>query len=192
MRMIFRRIKQLKELWDWLGLAWQLASAFGLAGLIVTFGSVIWALLLSLPGPFILMGGFCTGVGTIYLVMAPLIYRALKQQQGSASPTPRTIPPINYKPIRLQHQYPLGEVSRLWVGLPPSARYANHESNDWYNTLVSAIQQGRLKFQFKTPTDRDRVSYERQNPDPNTKLARDDLQRFAASIGEDPPFLHDN
>jgi hypothetical protein len=186
MKKIIGRIKQLKEFWDWLELAWRVACALGFAGFVVSVGSTIWALVRGLPGPFISMGAFCTLVAAIYFAMAPLIYRALKQQEAS---TPRPTPELDYKPIRLQHQYSLGQVSRLWVGSSTGNSYATVESKIWYATLVSAIQQGKLKFE---PGNRDRAKYERQNPDANTVLSRVALKDYAQSIGENPPFLRDS
>ena len=58
---ISHRIKQLKELWDWLGLAWQIAGAFGLTGIAVAAVSGIWAAVQGIPKPFIHGRVLCLG-----------------------------------------------------------------------------------------------------------------------------------
>jgi hypothetical protein len=101
------------------------------------------------------MGAFCTLVAAVYAGTAPLVFGMLRQRAvqpvaSAEKPTPeKPILRIDYKPIRLLHQYQLGEVSRLWIGLPASASHSNHQSNEWYKTLVSAIQENKLKFRSK-------------------------------------------
>ncbi len=88
--------------------------------------------------------------------------------------------------IRLQHQYALGPASRLWVNLDPKAK-ATYDSSAWHETFVSAIQQSKLHFEAK----RDAPSgwrYEKDHPDWDTVVTREEFKRYAASIGEDPPF----
>jgi hypothetical protein len=127
--------------------------------------------------------GFAAGVTAL---LAPIAYRALIQ----ASLRRKSSPP-DYTAIRLQHQYQLGPISRMWCDLNPSAP-ATNDSKASYNTLVCAIQQKKLRFQPRKPDDRWMVEYEERSPDWNTIVTREELKRFAASIGEDPPFLRDN
>jgi hypothetical protein len=68
---IWRFLKRLKELWDWLGFAWQFAGFLGLTGIAVSIGGTVWAMILGLPAPFILMAGFCTFVAAIWIGLAP-------------------------------------------------------------------------------------------------------------------------
>ena len=183
-------VRRAKELYGWYRFIAAVVFAL-IAGIGLAVGGGVWLVLHSgIPIPLIMMAAFCTIVGTVYLAMAPLAYRALAQQvSAEQAPVTRSAKsPINYTAIRLQHQYLLAPVSRLWVGLPPSASAATHESTAWYDTLVSAIQQGKLKFIPKKPG---LANYEQQNPDYNTKLSRVELKRYAASIGQDPEFLRD-
>jgi hypothetical protein len=185
---IFRFVKKLKELWDWLGLVWQLVGLLGFAGFAVSIGGTVWAMLLGLPPPFILMAAFCTLVAAVYLAMAPMAYLALSRAEPIRKPT-KTPAPINYSAIRLQHQYPLAAASKLWVGIHPST-IPTADSQTWFETLQSAIQRGTLKFVPRNPGGRT-ITYEQQNPDLNTLVTREELKKFASSIGADPEFLRD-
>jgi hypothetical protein len=142
-----------------------------------------------IPLPLALMAGYCTLVGAVYLAMAPLAYRVLRQTPFVTKPGEDNRP--NYAAVRLQHQYSLGPASRLWVDLDPRA-FATYDSQAWYETFVSAIQQGKLKFQPKFARYSDKIAYEKQHPDLNTTVTREEFKRYAASIGEDPAFLRDS
>ena len=167
---------------DWTGFAWQIAGVLGLAGLVVFVGGTIWAMILGLPAPFILMTGFCTLVSAIWFALLPVAYQTLVK-----APLDAISPALNYKAFRLQHRYTLGGASRLWMGLPPNVLYANSETNAWYETFVSAIHQRKLRF---IPSSSHR-EYEQQHPNHSTVVSRDEFKRYAASINEDPLFLRD-
>jgi hypothetical protein len=179
-------VKWAKDLHGW----YRFIAAIGvllIAGIGLAVGGTAWLILRSgIPLPLTLMAAYCTVVcaivGATCLAMAPLAYRAFTQ----GAPARKRGAVIDFGPFRLQHQYPLGPASRLWVGLNPSAN-ATYESQAWYATLQSAIQQGRLHIlPSKAYPD-----LERKDPTWNTIVTRVELKRYAASIGEDPEFLRD-
>jgi hypothetical protein len=183
----WRFIRRAKELYSWysfaVGVGTLLVTGVGLA-----VGGAVWLVTAGIPLPLALMAGYCTLVGAVYLAMAPLAYRVLRQTPTVTKPGEDQRP--NYAAVRLQHQYSLDHACRLWVDLDPGAG-TTYDSQAWYRTFISAIQQGKLKF---VPEDRrsERIALERQNPTRNTKVTREEFKRYAASIGEDPAFLRDS
>jgi hypothetical protein len=184
----WRFVRRAKELYSWysfvVGVGALLVTGVGLA-----VGGAVWLVTAGIPLPLALMAGYCTLVGAVYLAMAPFVYRVLRQTPIVTKPGEDNRP--NYAAVRLQHQYSLGPASRLWVDLDPGA-YATYDSQAWYETFVSAIQQGKLKFQPKFPRISDKIAYEKQHPDLDTTVTREEFKRYAASIGEDPVFLRDS
>jgi hypothetical protein len=183
--MDLRFIRRAKELYSWysfaVGVGALLVAGFGLA-----VGGAVWLATGGTPLPLVVMAGFCTLVGAVYLAMAPLVYRVLRQTPIVTKPGEDQRP--NYPAVRLQHQYSLDHASRLWVDVDARAG-ATYDSQAWYGTFVSAIQRGQLKF---VPSSRDRIAVERQNPSRDTMVTREEFKRYAASIGQDPPFLRDS
>jgi hypothetical protein len=182
----WRFIRKAKEFYGWyrfaVGVGALLATGVGLA-----VGGAVWLATGGTPLPLVVMAGFCTLVGAVYLAMAPLVYRALRQMPIVTKPGEDQRP--NYAAVRLQHQFSLDHASRLWVDLDARAG-ATYDSQAWYGAFVSAIQQGKLKF---VPEHRqsERIASERQNPGGDTKVTREEFKRYAASIGQDPLFLRD-
>jgi hypothetical protein len=184
-------IKKAKEFWSWYSFAAGV-SALAITGAGFAVGGAVWLVHAGLPIPLALMAGYCTLVGAVYFAMAPLAYRALVAVQVKAPPkvAKNILAPINLTPIRLQHQYELGAASRLWVGLSPNSSNSTQESSAWYETFVSAIQQNKLDISARH-IERRLIEAEKSNPDWTTIVSRKEFQRYAASIGQDPPFLRD-
>jgi hypothetical protein len=185
--LVWRFVRRAKELYSWYSFAVGVVALL-VAGVGLAVGSAVWLATAGIPLPLVVMAGFCTLVGAVYLAMAPLVYRVLRQTPIVSKPGEDQRP--NYAAIRLQHQYSLDHASRLWVDLDARAG-ATYDSQAWYGTFVSAIQQGKLKF---VPEHRqhERIALERQNPGRDTKVTREEFKRYAASIGQDPAFLRDN
>jgi hypothetical protein len=190
----WRLIRKAKELYSWYSFATGIitlsATGFGLA-----VGGAVWLVTAGIPLPLAIMAGFCTLVAAIYLAMAPMAYRALRQMP-TINPARNDSP--NYAAVRLQHEYTLAAASQLWVDRDPNAS-ATYDSQAWYKTFVSAIQRGKLKFKPKKadPSDHPssyerRIAYEQQYPDRKTTVTREEFKRYAASINQAPAFLRDN
>jgi hypothetical protein len=128
----WRFIRRAKELYSWysfaVGVGTLLVTGVGLA-----VGGAVWLATAGIPLPLALMAGYCTLVGAVYLAMAPLVYRVLRQTPFVTKPGEDNRP--NYAAVRLQHQYSLGPASRLWVDLDPRA-FATYDSQAWYETFV--------------------------------------------------------
>jgi hypothetical protein len=180
----WRFIRKAKDLYSWYSFAAGV-SALLVAGIGLAIGGAVWLVAAGIQLPLALMAGFCTLVGAVYLAMAPFAYRALFQV--AAIPKRERKKP-NYVAIRLQHKYTLGPASRL--ELDPNT-HGTHESQAWYETFVSAIQQGKLRFLPKKPHDRSMIEHEKINPSWDTTITREEFKRYAASINENPPFLRD-
>lgn len=106
-----RIVKKAKELWSWYSFAAGI-SALSITGIGFAVGGAVWLVNAGFPMPLALMAGYCTLVGAVYLAMAPLAYRALVSVPTVKVPfeSPKKItPPLNLTPIRLQHQYALGQ-----------------------------------------------------------------------------------
>jgi len=188
---VFPLLRRLKEFYSWYSFAVGVSALF-VTGFGLAVGGAVWLIRAGIPIPLALMAGYCTLVGAVYLAMAPVAFRALRQTVSSR-PAQKTVaaPKINYTAIRLQHQYTLLAASQLCVGLSPTSSTTNHDSNSWCETFSSAVQQGKLRFEPRW-TESDMIKYERANPSVETIVRRDELKRYAASIGQDPIFLRDN
>jgi hypothetical protein len=181
-------IRKIKDGWSWIKFAWDMLGLLGLVSLAggsaVTIGGIIWASIIRIPIPIIVMAGFCTLVATVYLAMAPMVYRSLASQKA-ASARKRPEPP-NYQATRHIHKFDLKAASQLWCDIDPNAP-STYDTSAWFGVLKSAIQTGKLKFE-KSRRD---ASIEIEEPDGNTVVTRTALKAFALSIGEDPKFLRD-
>jgi hypothetical protein len=179
-------IRRAKELYSWYSFAVGVGALL-VAGVSLAVGGAVWLATAGIPLPLVVMAGFCTLVGAVYLAMAPLVYRVLRQTPIVTKPGEDQRP--NYAAVRLQHQYSLDHACRLWVDLDPGAG-TTYDSQAWYRTFVSAIQHGKLKF---VPDERrpELIALQRQNPGRDTKVTREEFKRFAGSIGQDPTFLRD-
>jgi hypothetical protein len=183
--LIWRFVRRAKELYSWYSFTVGVGALL-VGGVSLAVAGAVWLATAGIPLPLVVMAGFCTLVGAVYLAMAPLEYRALRQTPIVTKPEDDQRP--NYAAVRLQHQYSLDHACRLWVDLDPGAG-TTYDSQAWYRAFVSAIQQGKLKF---VPTHPQRITLEQQNPGRDTKVTREEFKRYAASIGQDPLFLRDS
>jgi hypothetical protein len=194
MAMIWRFIKRLKELWDWIGLAWQLASVLGLKGFAVFVGGTVWAMMLRLPAPFILMAGFCTLVAAVWFAIAPLAVTALTQPKSSATRTKAS--PPNYSLWRNRSQIRLGDAACLFAELVPTSQNKIQPNvREFLSALVDAAKSGEMEFVFRDPESARssaKGERERQYVDDDTKGTRQALRAFARKRLYTPQFLQDD
>jgi hypothetical protein len=182
-------IRRAKELWSWYSFTVGV-GALAVAGATTAIGGAVWLIRAGIPLPLALMAGFCTLVGAVYLAMAPMAYRFLSQKAQSERPV-RAPTRLNLTAIRLQHQYTILAASRLWVGIDPN-KVSTPDSVAWFDAIVSAIQQDKLTIQSRWGSDEHMKAIERSDPMTTTVVNRDDLKKFATSIGQDPEFLRDS
>jgi hypothetical protein len=89
-------VTKAKNLYGWFKFIWAIVWGalgwFGLtsviSGLTVTAIGVIGAFFRALPWPFVLMAGYCTMVGMVYLSMAPLAFKVLIAARDSTKTNP--------------------------------------------------------------------------------------------------------
>src|ERR1700692_2976813 len=136
-------LKKAKELWSWYNFAIGV-SALAVSGVTIAIGGAVWLAKLGLPLPLVIMAGYCTFVGAVYLALTPLAYRALIKQQLNTKATKSNHQP-NYTAARLLHEYELGPASRLWCDIDPNSN-ATYDSQAWLETFKSAIKTGKLEF----------------------------------------------
>jgi hypothetical protein len=96
----------------------------------------------------------------------------------------------NYAAVRLMHQFHLGPASRLWCDIDQNAP-STRESQAWQEAFQSAIQRGELNFVPRIPNVRELEEYEKQNPNHDTIVTREDFEKFAVTRGDIPKFLRD-
>ena len=75
----WKTLNQIKTAWGWLGFFWQVIVALGFAGFFISLGGAVWAALIGVPLPIVIMAGYCTFVGAVYLVMASFLFRLVSQ-----------------------------------------------------------------------------------------------------------------
>jgi hypothetical protein len=184
---LWELLRKAKEAWSWAKFAWGVLALLGLSTSVV---ASVWAAVLRVPTPIVIMAGFCTFVAAVYLAMAPLAYKVLRQ---AASDTPtgrqsRKPESPNYTAVRLQHQYSLNAASRLWCDIDPNEQ-STYDTAAWLEAMVSAVQRGELPFVVQ---DRDRATFEKAYPNNRTMVTRDALKKYAAKNGQSPKFLSDS
>jgi hypothetical protein len=111
-------LKRVKELWGWLGFIGQIAVFFGFAGIFVSIGGAIWAALTGVPLPIVLMVGYCTLVGAVYLTLAPFLYRLVSQAGIEEIRQPESKP--HYEAWRHVHELSVRQAAFLWCDVEPS------------------------------------------------------------------------
>jgi hypothetical protein len=164
----------------------------GLAAMITTATGYLW---IAAPAVFAAIVLFAWGVvetqAKLYGDLMQTASASISTLEAKIAKHENKFKKPNYTAVRLQHRYTLGDASKLWIDISPNAP-ANSESKAWFDTFKSAVQQRQLKFIPNWPGDRDMIDYERQNPRWETFISREEFQRFAKSINEDPPFLRDS
>lgn len=187
-------LKRGKELWDWLGIAWQLAGFFGLAGLIVSIGGTVWATIIGLPPPFILMAGFCTLVATVWIGLAPIAYESFTKPAIGPAEKAATQKP-NYSAWRNRQTVRICEAACLFADLVPSSKNEGRaDVLEYLGALIDAATSRDMEFVFRYPEAARSYSkhdLELQYVDMNTRVTLDALRKFAQKRGYNPPFLRD-
>jgi hypothetical protein len=175
----------------WGAALWHVLGWFGLAaivsGLAVSIGGAVWAVITGVPIPIAIMAAYCTFVAGVYLMMAPVAFRAL----GNTSSTNRSrkLGPPNYIAWRGVRTLTLLEASYLWAEVDPAAAIGTRDSHAWYRVLSDAITAGELNYVAKITGD----IREKRNPQPDTKIDRQESIAFAKKRGFSiPNFLHDD
>jgi hypothetical protein len=171
-------IKKVKDFWSWISFFGHIVGWLGLAsvfsGVMVAAIGIVGAIIKGLPWPFVLMAGYCTLVGVVYLAMAPIAFQILIAV--SRTNQPRFIRP-NYEAWKHVEKFTLSEASQLWNELEPDVpgNYTS-EVKAWIKAFCAAIRKGELGF---IATGNFNEMGEKANPDGNTQVSRRDLTDFA-------------
>jgi hypothetical protein len=175
-----KMLRLFKDLIDWGSTIWTVIGALGfasaVAGFAITIGGSIWAVMTGIPLPVALMMGFCTFVMTLYLAMAPMMYRALVQARPPQATKAKVTP--NYTVWRHMQSFTLYQASMLWCDREPKASSPNHESETWLEVLKDAVRSGKIGTRTNSPFD-------------TTRVTRASLKAFAKAHGYDPQFLRE-
>jgi hypothetical protein len=191
-----------KNTYGWVKFVADIISAIGGGGLItaavglmVTIISIIGALLRALPWPFVLMAGFCTLVGVVYLAMASLAFKVLlAAKRASEEGTPGSKPaqqPIapHYDAWKHVDRFTIKDAAFLWNDLEPNVR-ANFSSkvSAWIEAFQNAVRRGEIKIVSRHSNPR-LIESEKANADSATTITRQSLLSFANKNGHNPTFL---
>jgi hypothetical protein len=184
-------IRRMKPVWDWLGIIGQLALSLGIAGLLGSVGGVIWAAIIGVPLPIAIMAGYCTLVSAAYVAMAPFLFRAVSQL-GTAGMIRIHDQAKPHQAWRHVSKLTLRQAAFLWCDVEPGPSMSDNVLA-WFNAFRSAIQKGDLGFELSPGSGSvsERRSYQKNNPNLDTIVTRDQLKAFARQIGDFPMFLDD-
>lgn len=171
--------KTISDLLGWLG--WLPA----ILGILAAIGGGIWAVIIGVPYPIAIMAGYCTLVGAVYLVMAPMAFRALINVPR-ATPLRRHGP--NYRAWGHLEKLTLRQAAFLWSELDPNGDQASADVMVWLDVLFDAVRRGDLKLDETNK----KMPLWRNFPINETFTTRLYLREFAKMRGENPKFLRAN
>jgi len=186
-------VRKAKELWSWLGFVWGILGFLGvtavITGLATSIGGAAWAIMTGISLPIAIMAGYCTLVGAVYLVMAPMAFRILLRSQDAKASIVHDEKP-NYEAVRHIDRFTLADAAKLWCDRDPNST-STYDTSAWVDAFQSAIRSGELKFDPRSK-ERDYQIRERDNPASDTFVTKDALKVFAHKHGYDRRFLRDN
>lgn len=188
----WKALNRIKTVWGWLGFFWQIIVGLGFAGFFISLGVAVWAALIGVPLPIVIMAGYCTFVGAVYLVMAPFLFRVVSQAGIVETTKVDEEPKPHYEAWRHVHKLTLRQAAFLWCDMEPGASMSDRV-RAWFNALRSAIQKGELGFELSPGSGSvsERRTYQKDNPNLDTIVTRDQLKAYAREIDEAPLFLQD-
>jgi hypothetical protein len=146
-----------------------------------------------IPWPIVLMVGYCTLVGVVYLSMAPMAFKVLSaalQLKDDTDTNQGILTRPHYEAWKHVEKFTLSEAAYLWNDLEPHAK-GNYttEVKAWIKAFCAAIRKGELKFIAKKPNRPDLIRYEKADPGNDTEVNRNDLYDFAVKNNYIPKFL---
>jgi hypothetical protein len=194
---MFWIVKKSKDFWSWISFIWHILGWLGgtslITGLAAMAIGVAGAMIKDLPWPIILMAGYCTLVGVVYLSMAPMAFKVLSaalQPKDNASANQRILIRPHYEAWKHVEKFTLVEASYLWNDLEPKAK-GNYttEVQAWIDAFCAVIRTGELNFIPEKPHDLGYTRFQKANPGHDTQVRRADLSDFAMKNNYKPKFL---
>lgn len=143
-----------------------------LTGLAIAIGGGVWAVMIGVATPIVLMAIFCTITASAYLALVPMAYKVLRKVEDM---------PVRVRPDpeiwRHLERYYLFEAACLLADLEPNLVLAQRgDAYGWYRALVEAVRSQKLTI-LAFPLDY------------HSLVSRDDLHKFAGEHGTTRPFL---
>jgi hypothetical protein len=189
-------LKKIKEAWGWAKTVWEVLGWLGftaaITGVAASIGGAVWAVIIGVPLPIAIMAGYCTFVGAVYLVIAPMLFRALGLgATRSAGSIAAIKTPPDYNAWRQLKLIRLSQAAYLWCERDPNIESDDPEIQTWLEVFKDAIKHGDLRLNLNW-ADSDDLRHAIMFPDDNHTVARSDLQAFAKKRGYDKRFLRDS
>jgi hypothetical protein len=173
-----------KTVLGWFGL-WT-----AVAGFLVLAGGVIWAALISIPAPLILMAGFCTFAAVCALTLIPGMYRVLSSARAATRPPEAQRLPLNQAVWRAMTEYSIDQISYLWQGVTPYGKH--HAAEDAEAAAISALMRDGIAAGKLRATMSSRSALRGGDlMSGAAKITRESLISYAKQLGELPEFLKD-
>ena len=187
-----RFLEPFRDAFNWGWLAYRVIWVLAVTGVASAIGGGAWAVIIGVPMPIALMAGYCTLVGAVYLVMAPLAYRALAQSPANkpSSQHDKTVP--NYEVWSHVRILKLRQAARLWCDCDPNSETGNPEIEMWLTVFKDAIKARQLAASFDSLDDDIDMKYALAAPSDDTKVSREGLKQFARGKNYDPKFLRNS
>jgi hypothetical protein len=183
---------RIKDTWSWGRFAWQLAGALGITGLVTSVGGSVWAVITGVPIPIAIMAGYCTLVGTVFLAMAPLAYRALANSPSNAPAKGTSKIAPDYKTWRHIQTPTIRQAAHLWNDRDPAEVSETADVEVTIEFFIDAIKRGDLPVALWNGANQNDYRQAKAFPDASNRVRRSDLKPFATKHGYDPIFLRDS
>lgn len=191
-------LKRFRDWFNWGWLAYRIIWVLVVTGVLGSVGGSVWAVLIGVPLPIVLMAGYCTLVAAVFLAMVPLAYQVLLQASAPpkasiaapAQKQPRPPEPPNYAAWRLVPDYTLHDAAHLWCDIDPNDT-STYDTSAWFKVLKAKVQDRTLKINTSWPNDRRLQDAEIRDADARVRITRGSLHAFAKANGFDPRFLRD-
>lgn len=171
-----------KTVLGWFGL-WT-----GIVGFFVLACGVIWAALISIPAPLILMAGFCTFAAVCAVTLVPGMYRVLSSARTATKPAEAQRPPLNHAIWRAMSEYSIDQISYLWQGITPYGKHQPAEEAE--AAAISALMRDGIAAGKLRATMSSRSALRGGDlMSGAAKITRESLIAYAKQMGELPEFL---
>lgn len=190
---MWKALDKAKAVWDRVSFVWMVIGWLGFAGLFTgiaaSIGGSILAMATGVPIPIVIMAGYCTLVGAVYLGMAPLAYKTLAAASGRGYRNSRDEPPApDYAAWLHIETLSLLNAARLWCDYDPHYAPKGKAASKVETALLmlkDAVKRGELAL---APGHE---AIDRRYPDSNNSTTRSALRDLAKRRSLAPRFLLD-
>jgi len=132
-------LEQFRDAFNWGWLAYRVIWVLAATGILGSIGGAIWAVMIGVPLPIVIMAGYCTFVGAVFLGMVPLAYRVLAALPQVATTVRKKEPPKpNYTAWQHLESYEMQDAAKLWSNVDPNSASTN-DSIAWYKVFKAKV-----------------------------------------------------